>query len=340
MQANSSLKTAAKPSKVLVAGAGSIGLRHARLWAELPGVEVSVCDSSAEAIEQAKDKLPEITYWSDFEKALSSGPEVVVVATPHGSHASLSCRAMQAGADVLCEKPMSLDLASSREMESAAAATGRIFRVGFVNRFHPGLKKLKKMWMGGLLGQPMHIQYTVGAYETLPNSRSRYQSTLPGALVMDYVHGLDLILWLGGMHPAGIYARGVQGGAFPLSSPPNLCNAILDYNTAFLAGIHLDYAMGPTRANIEVIGDLASAGSGLLDGSFWIRERERDRTTEQQLRFERDDMFREQIQDFLVARSGGEGAGCTAAEGCVSTELMEVFLQSLRENQRIPISQP
>jgi len=45
-------------------------------------------------------------------------------------------------------------------------------------------------------------------------------------------------------------------------------------------------------------------------------------------------------QDFLFARSGKAGMGCTAAEGCLSTELMEVFLQSLREQRRVPFKQP
>jgi len=333
------IEAKAVPARVLVAGAGSIGLRHARLWRELTGVEVGICDPTGSTLEAARQELAGIQTWSNFSDALALGPEVVVVATPHSSHAELTCQSLESGADVLCEKPMSMDSASSQEMQIAAEKTGRTLRVGFVNRFHPGLKKLKEMWSAGVLGQALHIQYTVGAYETLPNSRSRYQSKLPGSLVMDYVHGLDLILWLGEMSPAGIYARGVEGGTFPLSSSPNLCNAILDYPTPFLAGIHLDYAVGPTRASIEVIGDKASAGSGLLNGSFWLRERESGTAIEESLPFDRDDMFREQIQDFLLSRSGGKSIGCTPAEGCVSTELMEVFLQSLKEQRRIPFRQ-
>lgn len=325
------------PRRLVVAGAGSIGLRHARLWRELTGVEVGVCDPNESALKAAGKELAGIETWQDFSDALAWGPDVVVVATPHALHADLTCQALQSGADVLCEKPMSMDHRSANRMAKAAAETRRLLKIGFVNRFHPGLRKLKGLGEEGSLGQMLTIRYTAGAYETLPNSRSRYQVDLPGALIMDYAHGIDLILWLSGRRPSGVYVRGIAGGNFPLSSSPNVCEVLFDYGDPFLASMQLDYAVAPVRASVDVIGDAATATVDLISGSFALRQRAENRTTNEIIPFERDDLFRDQIRDFLSARSGQPGIGCGAQEGVDSTVLMESVLASLAKQARISI---
>jgi predicted dehydrogenase len=323
------------PAKVVVVGAGSIGQRHARLWREWPGVQVALCDSDEANLEVACQALPGTLGYRDLSEALSWEPGAVIVATPHQTHTTVSCRAMEAGADVLCEKPMSTSLDESRRMTAVAGSTGRVLRIGFSLRFHPAVTRLRALCEGGRLGTLMHMRYCVGAYETLSNSRSRYQSQLFGALVMDYVHGLDLILWLGARHPSGVYARGIEGGQFPFTSCPNVCCAVLDFDQDRLAEIHMDYATAPSRNSLEIIGDQASVSADLITGAVTIWDRATAQLSEERPLFERDDMFRAQIRDFSAARLGRRGLGCTAEEGCHSTALMEGMLSSLQSGTRV-----
>lgn len=325
-------------SRVLVAGAGSIGLRHARLWREVPGVQVGICDSNPEFLARARPELCGAETWTDFSSALEWRPDIAVVAVPHHLHAELTCAAFEAGADVLCEKPMSLDVAESLKMAAAASENGRVLRVGFVNRFHPGLVRLKHLMETKALGCVLHSRYEVGSYETLVNSRSRYQSALPGALVMDYVHGIDLLLWLLGEIPCGVYAKGIQGGDFEFSSSPNLCEAVFDYKASMLASMQLDYAIGPLRHTTEVIGDRAAVKVDLIHGKISIRDRLQDTITQEVVSLERDDLFRAQIQDFLDIRAAKPGKGCSPQEGIQTTAVMQSVLTALGTQERIPIS--
>src|SRR6185436_8623930 len=91
--------------RALVVGLGSIGRRHARNWSALGLGEVMVC-------RQTTRPLPEplgvnVLEFSALEDALSAGPDVVLVTNPTSMHLETACRAIEAGAHVLVEKPLS-----------------------------------------------------------------------------------------------------------------------------------------------------------------------------------------------------------------------------------------
>jgi myo-inositol 2-dehydrogenase / D-chiro-inositol 1-dehydrogenase len=93
------------------------------------------------------------TIYTDFRRVLErTDIDVVAVATPPGWHAPISIAAMEAGKDVLCEKPMARFIAEGRAMAEAEKRFGRIFQIGTYGRFGAN-QRIRKIFESGLLKQ-------------------------------------------------------------------------------------------------------------------------------------------------------------------------------------------
>jgi len=323
---------------VLVVGLGSIGQRHARLCRERRELSVEICDNRAESLETARRNLGDVVCWSDLHEALAQAPDIVIVATPHDQHERVAVQALEAGAHVLCEKPMAHGIDSARRMYEAHGLGSRILRIAFMLRFHPGVRRLRDWLREGALGTPAFARYAVGSYITLENSISRYQQKTFGAAVMDYAHGIDLIGWLIEQPPCGAYARGVQAGNVEFTSSPNVLSVILEYEGAFQSELHIDYLTKPQANTLEIIGDAAAASLDFGSGSLILRRRNANDLLEETVSPERDDIYRTQLAGFLDAVDGRPDELATPLEGLQSVACADVIIRSLTSGQREPVT--
>ena len=91
------------------------------------------------------------TIYTDFRRVLERKDiQLVAIATPPGWHALISIAAMEAGKDVLCEKPMTRFIAEGRAVAEAEKRFGRIFQVGTYGRFGAN-RQTHKLMASGLL---------------------------------------------------------------------------------------------------------------------------------------------------------------------------------------------
>ncbi|MGD0896286.1 MAG: Gfo/Idh/MocA family oxidoreductase [Thermoguttaceae bacterium] len=98
-----------------------------------------------------KNSADDKTIYTDFRKVLERKDiDVVAIATHPGWHALISIAAMEAGKDVLCEKPMCRFIAEGRAIADAEKRYGRIWQVGTYGRFHAD-RKTRKIFESGLL---------------------------------------------------------------------------------------------------------------------------------------------------------------------------------------------
>ncbi|MDO8630683.1 MAG: Gfo/Idh/MocA family oxidoreductase, partial [Phycisphaerales bacterium] len=126
---------------------------------DLNPVKLAQCD--VRWLDRADNK----TTYSDFRRLLERKDiEVVAIATPPHWHALISIAAMEAGKDVLCEKPMTRFIAEGRAVAQAEKRYGRIFQVGTFGRFGASRDKnrilTRKIMKSGLLKNcpAVHIQ--------------------------------------------------------------------------------------------------------------------------------------------------------------------------------------
>ena len=100
-----------------------------------------------------KNTADDKTIYTDYRKVLERKDiDVVAIATHPGWHALISIAAMEAGKDVLCEKPMCRFIAEGRAVAEAEKRFGRIFQIGTYGRFGAN-RKIRKIFESGLLKQ-------------------------------------------------------------------------------------------------------------------------------------------------------------------------------------------
>ena len=324
---------------VVVVGLGSIGRRHARLLAERPDLAVSACEPDPRMVKLLADEAPGIPASGEFEAVLAAGPDFMVIATPHQLHRSQAIAALQAGIPVLCEKPMAADLSEARDLLEVSCRVGPPLAFGFMLHFHPLLLRVKELIDSDQLGTVVQARYVVGSLITLRNSASRYQEKLRGALLMDYAHQPDLLYWLLGKAPAGVYLHGVQGGAPELTSNPNALSLVCDYREPLVTSIDLNYLQLPQRNEGEIIGDRASVRFNLDTQQLTInRVATGDEVTEQ-FTLDRDDLYRREHTAFLAAIDGLAPPASPADEAIISMHIIEAALRSGRETRRVALSE-
>jgi predicted dehydrogenase len=114
---------------VLLIGAGAIAQHHARAARLLPGVTLAAADPSAAARAAFAETFPEARVFADADAMFAALPaqadDIVVVAVPPWLHADQAIRALDAGYNVLCEKPIAR---SSEELAAMFAAAARNHR--------------------------------------------------------------------------------------------------------------------------------------------------------------------------------------------------------------------
>ena len=192
----------AKEFRVGIVGCGGIANgKHLPALKALPNVKmVAFCDLIRERAEKAlKEYGAEDAKIYDTYEELVADPtiDVVHVLTPNKAHAPISIAAMEAGKDVMCEKPMAKTAADARAMVECAKRTGKTLTIGYQNRFRPDSLYLKKCCEAGDLGEVYYARAHAIRRRAVPTWGVFLDEEAQGGgpLIDIGTHALDLTLW-------------------------------------------------------------------------------------------------------------------------------------------------
>jgi predicted dehydrogenase len=138
---------------------------------------------------------------SSYAQLLALEPDVVVVATTHDQLAGLAERALRAGAHVLVEKPAGISVAEIDQLIASRDASGRLVKVGFNHRFHPGIARAAEEVHSGRHGELMYVRARYGHGGRLGYEREWRADPARsggGELIDQGMHLLDLTHWIAG----------------------------------------------------------------------------------------------------------------------------------------------
>jgi len=139
--------------RVAVVGVGYWGKNLVRNFHELGALE-ALCDADPSAEATCRSRYEGVKFESDYTKLLSDpSVDAVALATPAVTHYEMAKAALEAGKDVLVEKPLAIDVKHGEELVKLAEAKGRILMVGHILRYHPAILKLKQLVKDGVLGK-------------------------------------------------------------------------------------------------------------------------------------------------------------------------------------------
>jgi predicted dehydrogenase len=141
---------------------------------------------------------------ASVEELFALQPEVVIVAAVHDQLAPLAELALAAGAHVLVEKPAGISVAQIDRLIECQRSAGRLVKVGFNHRFHPGIARVVAELRSGRHGELMYLRARYGHGGRPGYDREwRVQPTRSGGgeLVDQGMHLLDLSNWIAGRLP-------------------------------------------------------------------------------------------------------------------------------------------
>ena len=141
-------------------GVGNWGANWLRTLATLPEADLRwACDLNQALLSKVNTDYPKVRTTKSLDDLLRD-PETrgVVIASTAPTHFVLAKRALEAGKDVMVEKPMALTTADAAELARAADAGGRVLMVGHLMEYHPAIRTLRNLIDGGELGEIRRIE--------------------------------------------------------------------------------------------------------------------------------------------------------------------------------------
>ena len=194
-------------------GAGTWGkelLANCGEWVELVGL----CDRNSMRLERARAAIGvDAPVFADCAEMLAATrPDTLVVTSRDDTHADLIVAALEAGVDVISEKPMATTAAACRRILDAERRTGRRVDVAFNYRFSPTARAIKELLLSGVIGDVASVDFHW--YLDVQHGADYFRrwhalSTHSGSLfVHKATHHFDLLNWYLDSAPQEIFARG------------------------------------------------------------------------------------------------------------------------------------
>jgi predicted dehydrogenase len=179
-------------------GVGEMGRRHAdNLRRNVPEARlVAIADVAHERARQVAAELEIDHSYNSLEAMLENKDiEAVLIATPDKFHASAVITAARAGKDILCEKPLALNLADAHAALHEVSKAKRRLQVGFMRRYDPPYVAAMKRIEAGEIGTPV-IFKSVGRDKDQPPIAA-YESNVNGMIFYtNTIHDFDLARWM------------------------------------------------------------------------------------------------------------------------------------------------
>ncbi len=187
--------------KAAVIGVGAMGQHHARIYDQMPTVQlVGVADASAEAGQRIAQLRHTVAY-TDYRRLLGEArPEVVSVALPTEFHHQVALDALEAGCHVLIEKPIAATEDQAQELIERSDVLGRKLMVGHIVRFDPAVRALKERLEAGELGRIFQVRC-----RRLGPFPARVRDV--GVVIDLATHDLDMMRYLTGQEAVRVYAE-------------------------------------------------------------------------------------------------------------------------------------
>lgn len=187
--------------KVAVIGVGAMGRHHARVYADLPGIElVGVADADATSATAVAKRFGGQSYTDYLQMLDELQPDAVSVAVPTVDHLEVALNVIQRGIHLLIEKPIAYTVEQGRQIIAAADKADVRLMVGHVERFNPAVIALKQRLAGGELGRVFQVDV-----RRLGPFPARVKDI--GVVIDLAVHDLDVIRYISNAEIVRVFAE-------------------------------------------------------------------------------------------------------------------------------------
>ncbi|MFY9976718.1 MAG: Gfo/Idh/MocA family oxidoreductase [Candidatus Sulfotelmatobacter sp.] len=319
-----------------MAGAGSIGRRHLGNLRKLGLTQLAACDPDSSRLEYVTSEF-QTQCFSSFDEGLKSfQPAIVLVCTPPVLHVPQAMQALQAGADVFIEKPISDKIDGVTEIEEEAVRRNAIVQVGYNLRFNPGIQLLKRAISEDIAGRILWGRAEVAQYlpEWRPWQDYRQSYTarreLGGGIILDASHEIDYMLWLLGA-PRELTC--MAGQVSELDVNVEDCATILTrFASGAQADIHMDFVQRNASRSCVLAGERATLQWYYARNEVSIIRPESEMEVIK-YDFEANQMYVAELEDFLSRVHDRKSTNQSLTESKLALEVSLAALQSASQRK-------
>ena len=203
--------------KYALIGCGRIAVNHVKAAIRNDFDVVAFCDIDISKFDTLQEKadcgdLSHVLRYTDYKLMLEEHPEIelISIATESGSHASIALDCIDAGKNLMIEKPIAMSIADADEIVRRANEKNAKVAACHQNRFNVAVQKTRKALEAGRFGKMSHGSIHVrwnrdhGYYD-----QASWRGTWAedgGCLMNQCIHGIDLLRWMMGK-PVCVYAQ-------------------------------------------------------------------------------------------------------------------------------------
>jgi 1,5-anhydro-D-fructose reductase (1,5-anhydro-D-mannitol-forming) len=212
--------------RIGIIGLGFMGKMHFRCWKTISEVQiVAICDIDPAKFASPAGKVGNISgaeqpldfsgvefFTAAEEMFAKMRLDAVSITLPTFLHAEYSRMALKAGVNVLCEKPMALDVAECEGMVAAAHENGKKLQIGHCIRFWPEYTKAKEMIDSGQYGKVLAATFQRLSLSPIWGWKNwMMDGAKSGGANLDlHIHDSDFIQYVFGI-PESVFTRGAKG---------------------------------------------------------------------------------------------------------------------------------
>ncbi len=338
--------------RILIAGLGAVGQRHARNLRALrgDGVELLAFRQRGKrhvvtAGLQRDDSLDVekeygIESFVSLDAALAREPDAVFVCTTTDRHLEIAQRAADAGCHLFIEKPLALSLEGVEQLRATVLRNGLVAMIGCQWRFHPCVRRLFQLIDVGLFGKIQSAEIDYAEYLPDWHKYEDYRTTWParaemgGGVVLAHIHDYDIAHWLFGA------ARRVTATGGKLSELELKVEDTVDATiVAKLATVRVrqTFASREVRRRITVTGQRHVATVDLVTGTF--RTDPPLASPMDRPDYDRNLMFLAEVTHFLAAVEGRETPAVPLSDGIAVLRTALAVKQSMRTGATIELAE-
>ncbi len=199
--------------KYALIGCGRISPNHIEAAKNNNLEFVAMCDIVPEIMKEKAEKfdLQTVKQYTDYKELLEKeSPELVAIATESGKHAQIALDCIEAGCNVIIEKPIALSIKDAEAIIDAGKKKGVVVCANHQNRFNKSVQYIRKAVEEGRFSKMLH-----GTAHIRWNRGPEYYSQAPwrgtwaqdgGALMNQCIHNIDLLRWMMGNEVDEVFA--------------------------------------------------------------------------------------------------------------------------------------
>ncbi|MBQ8182485.1 MAG: Gfo/Idh/MocA family oxidoreductase [Clostridia bacterium] len=354
-----------KTLKAAVIGVGSISYEHINGYIKNPNVELyAFCDINEKQLKLMAEKfnVPEERCFADKDEMFKALPEIdiVSVTTWNSAHAECTIAALNAGKDVICEKPMAMNTAQANAMLDAAKKNGKHLQIGFVRRYGNDADIMRDFINADKFGDIYYAKATYLRRNGNPGGWFGDKSRSGGGPLIDLgVHVIDLSRYLcGNPKPVSVYGatfqklynrpnikggkgyNSVSAGENDICDVEDLATALIRFDNGLVLSVEASFSLNikNPEGNIQFFGTKAGAK---LDPQVEIFTDENghliDISFNKDTGLSFDGLFCREIDHFVDCVLNGTPCKAPAEDGVEIMKILDAIYESARTGHEVII---